>query len=207
MAAPTNVVAPGLQTQQNGLASSVRSPSMTSATRSPLDLNGGLERRPSATIAHHRQPSRAHGLYQHSRNTSYVNSPATSPLSPQLNGSASLNANATIEMSGLSAIHQNSFERRPGDSLAGSLHVPINNSSTFTLGGERDSGDVNHATITHKRMDRTYSAKGRRGHNHHRSQSKQQQLVEQKTVGEYALHHLFNSVSQRRYDPMDVGLF
>lgn len=46
-----------------------------------------------------------------------------------------------------------------------------------------------------KRVDRAQSAKGRRGHGHHRSQSKQQHLQEQKTVCEYALHHLFNSVS------------
>lgn len=201
MAVPTTTAAADVQVQQNGIAPSVRSPSTTSAARSPSDMNNGLERRASATYAHFRQASRAQGLYQHSRNTSYVNSPATSPLSPQLSGITS-HAGAMPEMSGLSIIHPTALERRLNESLSNTLSNSVNNnSSTSTLGSEREVGDVNNAKLAQVRSDRRNSVKGRRAHAHHRSQSKQQQQqqqqhsLEQKTVSEYALHHLFNSVS------------
>lgn len=179
-----------VQTQQNGIALSSRLPSTTGVVRSPAGVSSGLERRPSATHAHYRQTSRAQPIYQHSRNTSYVNSPATSPLSPQLNGPGSLNVGPTPEFSSLTMIHRGTPERRPSDSPS----VTSNRSSTSTLVGDQDAGDTSNTVLGQKRVDRTHSAKGRRGHGHHRSKSKQS-IQEQKTVGEYALHHLFHLVS------------
>lgn len=50
------------------------------------------------------------------------------------------------------------------------------------------------ASSTHRRPERAQSARSRKGgHHHHRSQSRHQAQHELKTVGEYALHHLFNS--------------
>lgn len=72
----------------------------------------------------------------------------------------------------------------------GSMQSP----STSTLVGDRDVGDTTNIMLTQKRIDRTHSSRTRQDHSHKRSQSRQQ---EQKTVGEYALHHLFNSVSER----------
>jgi len=48
---------------------------------------------------------------------------------------------------------------------------------------------------TQRKPERATSARSsRKGHNHHRSQSRHHQHThELKTVGEYALHHLFNS--------------
>lgn len=96
-------------------------------------------------------------------------------------------------------IHRGAPERRPSDSPS----VTSNRSSTTTLVGDRDAGDTSNTMLGPKRVDRAHSAKGRRGHGHHRSQSKQS-VQEQKTVGEYALHHLFNKVSTSViYDNLD----
>ena len=193
---PPNLVAHSAQIQQNGFAVSSRSQSTAGLARSPSGLNNsGLERRPSATHTHYRQTSRAHAIYQHSRNTSYVNSPATSPLSPQLNSSGSLNVVPTHDVSSLTMVHHGTLERRPSDSPSSIAIGSINLSSASTAVGDQDAGDSSNAMLGQKRVDRAQSAKGRRGHGYHRSQSKQQHLQEQKTVCEYALHHLFNSVS------------
>lgn len=138
-------------------------------------------------------------MYQHSRNTSYVNSPATSPLSPQPNGSGLVNVGPTPEFSSLTMIHRGTPERRPSDSPSVTSNSSTNMSSASTLAGDRDVGDTSNTMFGQKRLDRTHSAKGRRGHGHHRSQSKQS-IQEQKTVGEYALHHLFNSVSSLTFN-------
>ena len=55
-------------------------PSSSSSHSSPDALERTLERKPSQSYAHNRNTSIVHGV-QHSRNTSYVNLPATSPLS------------------------------------------------------------------------------------------------------------------------------
>lgn len=191
---PASLVTSGAQVPHNGVVSS-RSQSTTGAARSPAGLNSGLERRPSGTHAHYRQTSRAHAIYQHSRNASYVNSPATSPLSPQLIGSASLNLGPTPELSSLTAVHPSNPERRPSDSSSATANISMSSSSTLVFRGDPDPGDSNNTMLGPKRVDRAQSAKGRRGHSHRHSQSKQQHLQEQKTVCEYALHHLFNSVS------------
>ena len=176
---------------------SSRSQQTAAVARSPSSLNGGLERRLSATQAHYRQTSRAQAIYQHSRNTSYVNSPATSPLSPQLNGSGSLAVGTPVELASLTTTHRGTLERRPSDVSSSTVYGPSNTSSSSlatTVGGDRDAGDNNSTMLGQRRIDRAHSVKGRRGHGHHHPQSKQQNSHEQKTVAEYALHHLFNSV-------------
>ena len=187
--APANMTAPNLQSQQ---ASTARSPrSQSSAARSPAGTNGGLERRPSAsTQSHYRQASRAHGNYQQSRNAMFLNSPATSPMSPEVSGSAS---NVALpDVSSLTMLRRADSLRHPSDSsvntLNGSTHSPAS-----TLAEDRDVVDMSNGAMPQKRLERTHTNKRPRGHSHHRSQSKHQQ--EQKTVGEYALHHLFQRVS------------
>ena len=198
--ASNNLVMLNSPLPQNGIALASRSQSTAAVARSPSELKSSLERRPSATQTHYRQTSRTQGLYQHSRNTSYVNSPATSPLSPQLNEPASLVAAATTvtpEYQSLTSIHHRALERRPSDSPSNTVFGSVNSSSTSTLVGDRETGDAGGTMLVQKKIDRTHSVRSRRGHSHHRSQSKhQQQSQEQKTVGEYALHHLFNSVGR-----------
>ena len=170
---------PGVHTQQNVPNSAPRSQLTTTSARSPAGLNGGLERRPSASHAHYRQTSRAQGMFQHSRNTSYVNSPTTSPLSP--NPSAS-GAGPTAK------------DRRPSDLSSHTNNSSPNlssTSSTLTVIEDQDVTDASNGMLGAKKGDRSQSTKGRRGHGHHRSQSKQQT----KTAGEYAFHNLFHSFS------------
>ena len=180
--APANGVS-NIQTQQPGTALSPRSQSSTGAARSPVSLDVGLERQPSATQGHYRQASRAQGAYLQARNAGFVSSPAASPLSPETPSSASSNPGLP-DISNHTMIHRGVSSRRPTESTS---------STASTLIGDQDVGDLSGGTLTHRRLDRAQSVKARRGHDPQRSQSKQSQ--EQKSVGEYALHHLFNKVS------------
>lgn len=123
-----------------------------------------------------------HGI-QHSRNTSFVNSPATSPLSPQVIAAAGatldgavMSQESIVEAFAANGTHPGTYAA-PGHAAAGSVAAP---------------GD---GSVPQRKPERAPSARStRRGHNHHRSQSRHPQHPhELKTVGEYALHHLFNS--------------
>ena len=182
------------QTQHAGQTPSPRSQSSAASARSsPASLtNGGLERTKSVTHGHYRQGSKFQAPYQHSRNASFVNSPATSPLSPQPTGVASVKVGFTPEFSSLTMVHHGAPELYPTEPPPSTVSGLVHNSSTSTLVGEREVGEITSLMLTQKRVDRTQGSRTRRDHSHQRSQSRQQ---EQKTVGEYALHHLFNSVS------------
>ncbi len=181
------------QTPQAVQTHSPRSQSSAASARSPASLNnGGIERRTSVAHGHYRQGSKLQGPYQHSRNASFVNSPATSPLSPQVTGAAPVNPSLTPESSGLTMAYHGAPELRSIDSPSSTVNGSMHASSTSALVGDREVGDMTNVMLTQKRVDRTHSSRTRRDHSHQRSQSRQQ---EQKTVGEYALHHLFNSVS------------
>lgn len=149
-----------------------------------------LERKPSQSYGHHRNTSIVHGI-QHSRNTSFVNSPATSPLSPQI-----IAAVGGAGPNGLDGPFM-----MPQDELA---DLPANISPSATNGGGRYgtgppsvSGDYrayNEAAAQQfrgdpRRLERTDSV--RMKHTHVRSQSRHHHG---RTVGELALHHLFNAV-------------
>jgi hypothetical protein len=147
----------------------------SSANSSP---DGTLERKLSHSYAHNRNTSIVHGV-QHSRNASYVNSPATSPLSPQvfaaLDGAVMSQESITAAFSANGA----SASTSPGNSFAAA--VP--------------SAQASDVTLVQRKPERAPSARSaRKGHGPHRSQSRHHQHGhELKTVGEYALHHLFNS--------------
>ncbi|KAF1362791.1 hypothetical protein EJ07DRAFT_153027 [Lizonia empirigonia] len=142
--------------------------------------DGALERKPSHSYAHNRNTSIVHGV-QHSRNTSFVNSPATSPLSPQAQIIAGLNGavmsqdtiTAAFSAHGVTAGTPAANNGFPGAVLP----PPLGDSSS-----------------AQRKPERAPSRSSRKGHVHHRSQSRHHQHThELKTVGEYALHHLFNS--------------
>ena len=188
-----NMTTSTFQAQQAVQAHTQRSQSSAASARSPPSLNnGGTERKISVTYGHYRQGSKVQGPYQHSRNTSFVNSPATSPLSPYPTGAASTKATLAPEFVSLTMVHHGSPESRSTDSPSSTVNGSMHSLTTSTLVGDQDIGDATNITHTQKRIDRTHSDRTRRDHSHQRSQSRQQ---EQKTVGEYALHHLFNSVS------------
>lgn len=145
-----------------------RSQSSAATARSPTGPSGGMERRPSVTQTFH-YTNKSHGGYSHVRNASFVNSPATSPLSPHVTPAD----HAIMTMS-----HHATPDLRPKE-------PPLsltNGSITLTSGSspDRENGDGSFPGMTPKRVDRTNSSKPRRAHRTH--------------MGEYALCHLFTSV-------------
>lgn len=143
----------------------------------------------SATYAHNRQTSIVHGI-QHSRNGSLA-SASSSPLSPQMIAAAGGGALAP-ERDDMQSFPRGNADlaSRPsttysGTTLASGPHIPERISSAT---------DVSTNTVVQRRPERTHS-KSRRDHFHHPSHSSRHHKDEQKTVGEYALHVLFTSVS------------
>lgn len=186
---PGNLGMSNIHTQPAGPVQSPRSQSSAAATRPTM----GLERRPSATTAHYRQTSKAHVSNTQTRNAIFVTSPATSPLSPETSEPVS-------DAAGLpdfnTMVRRGTSHRRPSESPSSTIHGSMHSASTSTLITDRETGDTNGSTSTQKRPDRAQSSKGRREHSHGRSRSRNQH--EQKTVGEYALHHLFTKVSKSK---------
>ncbi len=170
------------------------------STRTGGGFDGTMDRRPSMAYGHHRQTSIVHG-FQHSRNASFVNSPATSPLSPHIvavaatgNGDGPEVLSTLAPSSGLSALPSN----QPSHNAASS--VTSNGIANSTSINDREANEASSDTSTVKRLERKHSGKGRRDHGHHNSHSRHHHhhhhhhQPELKTVGEFALHHLFNSV-------------
>lgn len=160
---------------------SPRSQSSAASARSPLGPNGAVERRPSVTQGYH-QNNRSHGGYQHTRNASFINSPVASPLSPMT---------TPAEYVGMTIIHHGAPDVRPRDSPSSA----VNGSSPIfpNTASEKDNPNGTPSTTSQRRVDRAHTGKSRRGQPHQRTHSRQHHQ-EQKTVGEYALHHLFTSV-------------
>jgi hypothetical protein len=151
-----------------------------SSHSSPDRTPGTLERKPSGSYAHNRTTSIVHGI-QHSRNTSFVNSPATSPLSPQAIAAAGATLNGAVmsQESIADAFATNGATGNPLNGYPGAA-TPV------PAGGD--------GSTSSRKPERAPSGRSsRKGHSHARSQSRHQHAHELKTVGEYALHHLFNS--------------
>jgi hypothetical protein len=76
-------------------------------------------------------------------------------------------------------------------------------SSSTTVVPERTSSAAENATYntTQKRVERMHSGRSSRDHRHHHSHSRHHHKEELKTVGEYALHVLFTSVSPFMFIP------
>ena len=165
-----------LQPQLTRRATS-HSKSPEASTRRPgAGYDVGLERKPSNSYGHHRQTSIVHGV-QHSRNTSHAAPP--NPLSPELIASMGRNGPSDSDYAGLDMF-------APGTS--GSNHASPNALGTLDGSGKENVSTGSPANPLHRRMNST--GKPRLERSHSRSQSKPS---ESKTVGEYALHHLFNS--------------
>lgn len=168
-------------TQAAGHILSPRSLSSAATARSPSGPNGALERRPSVTQAYHHN-NRSHGGHQHVRNPSFVNSPTTSPLSPMA---------ASAEYAGMTMVHHGAPEVRSRESP--STIVNGISPSSPSMASEKNNVNGTSTVPSQRRLDRAHTGKSRREQSHLRTQSRQHQS-EQKTVGEYALHHLFTSV-------------
>ena len=174
---------PNLQTQQHGPPVTQ---TMSATTRTPggLEHRAALERRPSATTPqHYRHPSKTSS----SRNAIFINTPTTSPLSPELDPVP----DASIIPDFNTMMRRGASRRRPSASPSTTAHGSGSSSSTTLFG----DGDASSTSSALKKLDRTQSIKHIKEHSHHRSRSRNQQ--EQKTVGEYALHHLFNKFNSQ----------
>ncbi|PLB44490.1 cell morphogenesis protein [Aspergillus steynii IBT 23096] len=167
-----------------------KSPETSSGRPSAAAYDAPLERRPSNSYGHHRQTSIVHGI-QHSRNPSFAaSSTSTSPLSPEL--IASLGRGGGVEPDSAAAARHDQTD------MHASYQSPGGNASNHSLTGtlstieDQDTDEVGShspANTVHRRMNS--SGKPWRERSHSRSHSKHH--FESKTVGEYALHHLFNS--------------
>lgn len=193
---PENPSAPPSVTRGRALTTSGRTISPRSQTpvvlvpSSNSSPDRGIERKPSLSYGHHRQTSIVHGI-QHSRNTSFVNSPATSPLSPQ-----AIAASASVPLDGPVMSQENISEAFTANGVQGTGVAGNVYTTAGATASPSDSASL-HATAT-RRPERVQSGRSsRKGHHHHRSQSRHHHHPQElKTVGEYALHHLFNSVSR-----------
>ena len=177
---------PNIQTQQHGPPATQ---TMSATTRMPggIEHRAMLERRPSSTTPqHYRQPSKTHGNNSSSRNAIFVNTPTTSPLSPDLDPVP----DSSIIPDFNTMIRRGASRRRPSASPSTAAHGSSSSASTNFLA----EGDTSSTSSALKKLDRTHSVKHRKEHSHHRSRSRNQ---EQKTVGEYALHHLFNKFNSQ----------
>ena len=180
---------------QSGRALSPRTP-RNNGDAAPRAPAGALERRPSATYGHHRQASIVHGVSHHSRNPSFTNS-SLNHRSPQPVAINVPLAGVGFEASSLNTSIVDSSDIHFNGSSSSTFNGSLSSyASTSTLGNRdlREMSDTAENSITQKRIDRKQSGKTR--HDHSRSQSKHQNQPEQTSVGEYALHHLFHSVSR-----------
>ena len=160
---------------------SPRSQSSAATARSPTGPDGALERRPSMNQPLH-YANKSHGGYSHVRNASFVNSPATSPLSPHI---------TTADYASMTMIHHGTSDLRPKESPRSLINGPNPLTPGSTI--DREYGDGGLPALSQKRVDRTNNSRPRRAHSHKGTRSRQHHQ-DQKTVGEYALHHLFTSV-------------
>ncbi|KAL2368974.1 hypothetical protein RJ035_003685 [Blastomyces gilchristii] len=160
-------------------------------TRSGTSLDGeGLERRPSnSAYGHHRQASIVHGSIQHSRNASFAASSATaSPLSPEAIATAAFGVAHVIDP-------PSNGKRDPLEYPAGYTGggTPVTGQmQPLSLATIPDNHQAEMASEPSSQRKATTSGKSRRDHSHHPSHSAKHSQ-EARTVGEYALHHLFNS--------------
>lgn len=148
-------------------------PSSQGRPKQSLDV----ERKPSL-YGHHRQTLIVHGV-QHSRKQSLLASANTSPLSPHKIVTNVVQDNVTSN--GMGGI-------RKSPSMS-TLHSNIVNGAALVPNRGLENGG------SQRRPERMHSGRVKRSHEHQRSQSRVvvQPQQELKTVGEYALHHLFTS--------------
>lgn len=169
-----------IQTPAAGLAARVF-PSDVQSQPSSLSPRLYPDPRLAESKSHHRQTSIVHGI-QHSRNGSFASS--TSPLSPQMIAAAG------GEKSDASNMGDSSFAASSSSVASGGSFT-----SNSTLVVERGATATDSNIPSQQRVERMHSGRSRRDHGHHHSHSRHHHKEELKTVGEYALHVLFTSVS------------
>ena len=155
-------------------------------------LDGYADQKISSAYNHHRQTSIVNGMH-HSRNASLVTSKSNSPLSPQVVSAGLINGNMPARENTRPSFEEKtnspSVSRQPSISGGTVRTVASNMSSTNTTAGNGNPNDSGGMT----QKNPTPSQNGRPSRKD-QTRSQAQMRNELKTVGEYALHHLFNSV-------------
>ena len=179
--------------QQTGPLLSPKPQASLSNLRSPSGP-GAVERQSSLKHGHYRQGSKASGATVHSRNPSFVNSPATSPMSPQLHHATASSMTTMYEQTEHGTSRQFAPEPKFLDSLASTLtntsEASHSLSTTSTLTNDKDTAMTGQ---TERRPNGPPTARMRLEGAHASTRSRDQQVHEPRTAGEYALHHLFDS--------------
>ncbi|PYH83111.1 hypothetical protein BO82DRAFT_46075 [Aspergillus uvarum CBS 121591] len=187
-----------LQPQNNRRGASHSKSPEPIAGRPGFGYDGGLERRPSNSYGHHRQTSIVHGI-QHSRNPSFAASTASSsPLSSEL--IVSLGRSGAVEPEGTGSGRPEQPSMHSTFQYQGSNGVSAHIQGTLGTIDDRDGDDVvsgSLAVVTHKRMNSNGNGKPKPERSHSRSHSRPHPDI--KSTEEYALHHLFNAVSQSTF--------
>ncbi|KAL7273120.1 Cell morphogenesis protein PAG1 [Rhizina undulata] len=185
-------------------------------SQSPRPETGRLERRPSSSgysaHAHHRQTSIVNGVQHrsgaHSRSGSYVNSPATSPLSPPVMHAtitaremvhipqippspmtplmAASAANSTREHIQLPQIPSSPVTMAPSTINGGNNGMAANGGSNAGMPERPPSHQSTSSIMQMQQPPRSRAHNPSHSHHHHRSINE-----ENKTPAEYALHILF----------------
>lgn len=159
-----------------------------------------VERKPSiSSYGHHRKTSIVHGI-QHSRNPSYAaSSTSASSLSPEMIATAGLGVmnNSSPGSDPTLSSRLDQAESLPIYAGTGNTSTALNQPTGLSTIEDDDMGETVKLTgqgtkPAHKKM-LSNGSKMRRDPSHSRAHSKHHHQ-ESKTVGEYALHHLFNSV-------------
>lgn len=135
--------------------------------------------------SHHRNTSIVNGI-QRSRNGSFGSS-STSPLSPQIIAAAG------EDWADASVMGDSNFSSSASSMTSG---TSFSSNTTFVPSRSPSAAENAPSSSTQRNMERGNSNGGRsrRNHSHHHSHSRHHK-DELKTVGEYALHVLFTSVS------------
>ncbi|KAL8672812.1 MAG: hypothetical protein Q9168_002749 [Polycauliona sp. 1 TL-2023] len=150
-----------------------RSQSSAATIRSPTGPHAGIERRPSITQTFH-YTNNGHGSLSHVRNASFVNSPATSPLSPLV---------TSADHAIMTMTHHGTPDLRPKDTSVSLANASITLTGRSTA-SDRENGDGSILGLTQKRVDRTNNARPRRAHSHKRTHSRQHHQDQKTFVGQ-----------------------
>lgn len=157
-------------------------------------LVGTSERKPSVSYGHHRQTSIVHGVAQHSRNPSSTNLSTPTHRNPQPSVNGTLQTGMGPEILTPNPMTVESPDLHLKTSPPGNLNSSVKSpGANLALPGDRNVIDAGDNTLTLKRVDRMQSGKTRRDHSRSRSKPQPEQI----SISEYALHHLFNSVSKK----------
>ncbi|MCJ1313351.1 Cell morphogenesis protein PAG1 [Agyrium rufum] len=181
---PVNGLQAQVQSTQRALSPRIQTHGVDPAAR----VAGSSERRPSGEHNHNRKTSIVHGIAHHSRNSS-LNDGSTAPARNGHSGTLLSPETPPQKIGGIDA----NLDYHSNDSPAQALHgSPYNHSTPSGMQENRNMGEALDSMLTQRRVvePKAQTGRARREHSRSHSQTKPNPLGD---VGEFAMHHLFNS--------------